>query len=135
MKTITSYICDICNATYDSPELAQTCEQSASPPKRCEIGQEIKLKNRNIGHTVAIVKGMRLVQNYYTTPPWKGRVGEFIAHVAKLKDYFWHEWEIELDRDVMLDHHWETALNFIPDFYLLNEDDPKAKIRDDNNCY
>lgn len=123
MKTIITYVCEICDGIYNTPELAQACEQSSPPPKRCQVGQEIKLSNRNTGHTLAVVAGMRLVQSYPA------------RNLRASKPSEWHQWEIELDREVCLDHHWEEGSNLIPDHYIIDEIDPKAKIRDDNNCY
>jgi len=139
MKTIIHYECEVCHQQYSHPEIARACEESLLPPKpSCIIGEEVKLKNRNTGHTLAVVKDLHLVPEYWLYDvAQKTSIEEKDKEWFKsLKQRFWHGWELELDREVCLDHHWEDQSNRVKAFYILtNRDDPRYLVRDDNNCY
>lgn len=133
MKTIITYVCEICNSSYSTVEFAQACEQSTPPPKFYEIGQEIKLKNRSAGYTLAIIKALHLVQSYFAHS--QNYFTQSDVTKKELSNIHRHEWQLELDREVYLDYCWERSTNLIPSYYILKGDHPQAKIRDDNNCY
>lgn len=113
MKQIMLYVCEICGTEFREQDRAAKCEASGTPTKKLpwEIGSEVKLKNRNKGYTLAVVKGARVV-NY---------------------SYFTHEWMLELDREVYLDHKWEEPSSQVFEFYVLPEEKAVGMERMDNH--
>lgn len=135
MKTITQYQCEVCKVCYLVKELAEACERHAPKPLGLKIGQEVKLKNRNTGYTLAVLKGLHLISRHSlyanTTPEimdkWRHMYGD-----DYLNNIEFHDWSLELDRMVSLDHHWEHARDDVEALYLLTEDEAKNMKRNDN---
>ena len=113
MKQVTLYICEICGTEWRDQDRAAQCEARGTPTKKApwEIGGEVKLKNRNKGYTLAVVKGAR------------------IAIFAGLT----HEWVLELDRQVYLDHAWDDQSDEVFDFYVLSPERAASMERMDNH--
>ena len=113
MRQVTVYICEICGTEWRDQDLASKCEARGTPPKNApwEIGGEVKLKNRNKGYTLAVVKG--------------ARVSSFSG--------ISHMWMLELDRHVYLDHAWEDQSDEVFDLYVLSPERAAGMERMDNH--
>ncbi|SRR5579871_945008 len=113
MKQVTLYVCEICGTEWRDKDLAARCEARGTPAKKVpwEIGGEVKLKNRNKGYTLAVVKG---------------------ARVANFSDLA-HEWMLELDRQVYLDHAWDDQTDQVFELYVLSPERAAGMERMDNH--
>jgi hypothetical protein len=143
MKEKTLFQCEICDTQYQLRELALSCEASGVPPKRVNVSDVVKLKNRNVGYTLAIVKALRVVQGPATYIP---DLPSMTQEQYQKIPHWWddktinptpqrHEWELILDRKVCLDHKWETSSDTLSEHYVLTEEQAKDMKREDNNCW
>ncbi len=122
MRTITNYQCEVCGSMYDRQEFAFACEEhEPACPSHVRVGAEVRLENRNEGYTLAVVKGLALRQT-------------LSAQMCPALCETWHEWWMELDRRVRLDHKWEEEQSWVPVVpYALTPEASALMERKDNH--
>jgi hypothetical protein len=143
MKEKTLYQCEICETWYQVKALALSCEASNLPLTQLQVGQEVKLKNRNTGYTLAIITKLVIGPGYSNLSNID--LETYQEHLSHPKGKEWqqkvehskyrHEWLIVLDREVMLDHKWEDYKNTVGEHNILSEEKAQGVLRDDNNCH
>lgn len=124
MKKIERFECEKCHTQWKSARLANICENSPMPPCRAKVGDEVRLRNRNCGFTLAVVKEIYIVSCYLA--PFENLSEEELEAKGILQGLGrsqFHEWKLSLDRDVDLDHKWESATSLVGDFYVLSDDE------------
>lgn len=140
MKIVSQYQCGKCSTSYKHEDYARLCEGRGAEPQPVEVGAEVRLKNRNHGHTVAVVKALKLRPSdalafVEAEPKPALESPEWIEYVETTL----HEWVLVLDREVMLDHKWDEPLSEVPAFYLLTDAalaaDPTRGERRDGDCW
>lgn len=135
VKVNTRYECEVCKHEWKFQKLAELCEKYQCLPLNTKIGDEVKLRNRNNGYTVAVVKDICIIPNHFILEP------KDEGHLASLLSFFekkieFHRRVLRLDREVTLDHKWEDSTSSIdPYSYVLSDDEAKDMERDDNNCW
>lgn len=134
MKEHSRFQCEVCGKEWSFRQLAQLCEQYQLEPTSIKAGDEVKLQNRNVGYTVAVVKDISIVSSGYPFDPQSEDL------LQKQMPYFqtaqYHRRILWLDRPVFLAHKWEGHLQAIdPDVYVLTEEEASGMQRDDNNAW
>ncbi len=110
--TVVTFTCDLCGTAYSSVGEAANCQESGLPAALpFQKGDEIKLRNRG-GRTYTVAAFLSAKIGF-------GASG--------------HEWMITLDRNVCLDHKWETSLDVVPALYLVRDEDVASMQRKDND--
>lgn len=134
MKEYSRFQCEVCGKEWSFRQLVQLCEQYQLKPTTIKVGDEVKLQNRNVGYTLAVVKDISIVPSGYPFDPQSENLLQ--KQMAYFQTAQYHRRILWLDRPVFLDHKWEDHLQAIdPDVYVLTEEEAAGMQRDDNNAW